>query len=189
MKIVKRCLTIVVALILVLSMCINSGATKVFASGTSYGATTETLSDETRDPEEQVEQSIVETVQMPNDTTLLDMDAVAHVVSLFEKLPSSSELKNITSEEINDVMQQIVEAINAFDALSLEESEYIINNYSELYNAVMKDLSDYLTEKQQGEIATMSLLPLEEQTVYLILSDYTEQELKNMSIDTILSLL
>ena len=189
MKIVKRCLTIVVALILVLSMCINSGATKVFASGTSYGATTETLSDETRDPEEQVEQSIVETVQMPNDTTLLDMDAVAHVVSLFEKLPSSSELKNITSEEINDVMQQTVEAINAFDALSLEESEYIINNYSELYNAVMKDLSDYLTEKQQGEIATMSLLPLEEQTVYLILSDYTEQELKNMSIDTILSLL
>lgn len=50
----------------------------------------------------------------------------------------------------------------------------------------MDELNSALASLIQHEAGTMSLLPLEERKAYLILDNYTEEELRNFSVDTML---
>lgn len=162
-------MALLLAMLMMVSVCIGSGSVMAFADE----ATEDTAAEEAG-------------TEMERDTKDVDISAVEKVADLFEQLPTASEVKGMSEEELNEVMQQTADAINAFDRLGIEESDYFIENYPELYSAVMDDLSNELIALQQGGTSTMSLLPLEEVKAYLILTGYTEQELTNMSVDTML---
>lgn len=124
-----------------------------------------------------------------SDPIVLNMEAIETVTGLFKQLPSASEIENLTEEELECVKQQTMEAIDAFEKLGINEINYFVQTYPELYNNVMEDLSNKLAELTNQDIQTNSLLPLEEVRAYLVLSEYTEQELANMSVDTMIGLL
>lgn len=124
-----------------------------------------------------------------SDKQEIDMEAVNKVVNLFKKLPEASEAEKMSEEEIVSISEQAAEAMNAYDALSIKECEYIKEEYQELYKNVMEGLANVLIEHQQDESNPMSLLPLEEVKAYLVLNDKTEEELQNFSVDEMLKML
>lgn len=121
--------------------------------------------------------------------TSLDMEAIETVVGIFDQLPKASEIDNLSEEELGRVMQQAMDAMDAFEGLGINESSYLVETYPELYHAVMEELIGRLAELANKDIQVTSLLPLEEVKAYLTLSEYTEPELTNMSVDTMLGLL
>ena len=90
-------------------------------------------------------------------------------------------------EKLNECNSRTMEALDEFDSLSFEEAEYFSENESYLYNTVMGSLSEVLSTIMTGEVVPMSLLPLEEIEAYLVLNGKSEEELKNMSLDEVLS--
>lgn len=210
MKKTKRCLALLIAIIMTATVCIGNNPVTAFADEVAGGSVTEEAeinveksgdksqpeeadnvgeNNETNEDVEKDNTQNIDGCESDNADTGLDMKVVEEVASLFEQLPAASEVEGMTGEELNKVMQQTTDAINAFDGMRTEECDYFIENYPELYSAVMEDLSNALAKTQQDEISTNSLLPLEEVDAYLILEGYTEQELANMSIDTILDML
>lgn len=178
MKKRKRCLTLLIAMIMTATVCIGNNPVTAFADETTADATVEEDGNNTEKSEN----------ESANDAeTSLDMAAIEEVVSLFEQLPEASEVEDMSEEEINEVTQQTVDAINAFDGLGIDECDYFTENYPELYKAVMEDLSNALATMQQGDVSTMSLLPLEEVEAYLILNGKTDEELKTFSVDEMLN--
>ena len=174
MKKAKRCLALLIAMIMMVTVCIGNGSMTAFADGVTEDAATE-------------EAGIIESSDGDESETDLNMAAIEEVASLFEQLPKASEVENMSEEELNEVMQQTVDAMNAFDGLGIDECDYFIENYSELYSAVMEDLSNVLAAMRQGDVSTMSLLPLEEVEAYLILNGKTDEELKTFSVDEMLN--
>lgn len=239
MKKTKRCLALLIAMIMTATVCIGNGSVMAFADGTTEGVAVEESGSDTAESdngiqsaepdnaEETTEDAAVEesgsdaaesdneiqSTELDNDEgsteisedskyddtpaidsgetdntgSNLDMAAVEEVVSLFEQLPEASEVESMSEDELNGVMQQTTNAINAFDGLEIDESDYFIENYPELYSAVMEDLSNALAALQQGDISTMSLLPLEEVEAYLVLNEKTDEELKSFSVDEMLN--
>lgn len=203
MKRVKRYAALMIALLMTMSVCISNGSMVALATGTSSDMETEDVveeNDRTMDEGEILESDKMEDIdktdsklqpedESTEDDTALNIEAIEEVVRLFEALPTASDLEDMTTEELNEVVQQTQNAMDVFDALNDEECEYIIENYSELYNAVADELCSTLAVLMQDGVAPMSLLPLEEVKAYLVLSGYAEDELKSMSVDTMLNLL
>lgn len=201
MKKIKRCLALVITMVMMASVCSVNGTVRASEIETAEEETGEDM--DKADGESEPEESDIgedsneldkdtpgkDNVDNDNAETDLDMEAIEEVAGLFEQLPAASEVQNMSEEELDKVIQQTVDAINEFDGLGIAECDYFIKNYSELYRAVMDDLSNTLATSRQDEISTTSLLPLEEVKAYLILSGYTEQELTSMSVDTMLGLL
>lgn len=191
MKMRKRCLALLIAMVMTVTAFAGNGAMITYANSTEQNAASEEMTDESvpaeSDKEETAEPSVE--VSAEDEADNLNTDAIENVVRLFEALPTASDLSSMSSDEINIVMQQMTEAINAFDALGNKECDYIIENYPELYDNVMNKLSGALAELQQGGIGTMSLLPLEEVKAYLMLTGYTEETLSAMPVDSLLNML
>lgn len=208
MKKTKRCLVLLIAMIMTATVCIGNNPATVFADEMTAnaaveedGSNTEESGDEIQSTEQNndeesdglSEESKDEDAQamasgeIGNAGANLDMTAIEEVVTLFEQLPEAFEAENMSEEELNEVMQQTTDAINAFDGLEIDECNYFIENYPELYSAVMENLSNALAAMQQGDVSTMSLLPLEEVEAYLILNGKTDEELKTFSVDEMLN--
>lgn len=208
MKKTKRCLALLIAMIMTATVCIGNNPATVFADEMTAnaaveedGSNTEESGDEIQSTEQNndeesdglSEESKDEDAQamasgeIGNAGANLDMTAIEEVVTLFEQLPEAFEAENMSEEELNEVMQQTTDAINAFDGLEIDECNYFIENYPELYSAVMENLSNALAAMQQGDVSTMSLLPLEEVEAYLILNGKTDEELKTFSVDEMLN--
>lgn len=128
-----------------------------------------------------------ETEESNDEAQSLDEAAVEQVIALFEDLPSITELDVMTPEEINETAQKANEAISAFDALPEAECQYIISNYSELYNYVMNEFSGKLMSLAQAEIAPMSLLPLEEKKAYLVVGDHEGVDISAVPVELVLN--
>ena len=81
-------------------------------------------------------------------------------------------VKDMEKERQEECFNQFVEAMDIFDQLPYDETEYFIETEYGLYNAVMISLSEALTMVMNNEeIEDMSLLPLEEVKAYLILDN------------------
>lgn len=199
MKKIKRCLALVIAMAMMASVCSVNETVRASEIETAEEETGEDM--DKADGESEPEESDIgeDSNELDKDTpgkdnvdndyaeTDLDMEAIEEVAGLFEQLPAASEVQNMSEEELDKVIQQTVDAINEFDGLGIAECDYFIKNYSELYRAVMDDLSNTLATSRQDEISTTSLLPLEEVKAYLILSGKTNEELKFFSVDEMLN--
>ena len=160
MKKTKRCLALLIAMIMTATVCVGNGPVMAFADETTEDAGVEengsdTLksdneiqstesdngeeSDESSGDNKDEDTQAIDSGETDNAGSDLDMAAVEEVVSLFEQLPDASEVENLSEEELNEVMQQTTDAINAFDRLEIDECNYFIENYPELYRAVMED--------------------------------------------------
>lgn len=195
MKKTKRCLALLVAILMTASVCIGNGPVMVFADETTEDTATEETgsSEEETDDENQKEETdnaadtqAEDDVNTDDAEVSLDMTAIEDVVSRFEELPNASEVGNMSEEELNETIQQMNDAIDALDGLETDARNYFVENYTELYSSVMEDLSNALAAMQQGGISTMSLLPLEEVKAYLVLNGKTDEELKAFSVDEML---
>ena len=119
MKKRKRCLALLIAMIMTATVCIGNNPVTAFADETTADATVEEDGNNTEKSEN----------ESTNDAeTSLDMVAIEEVVSLFEQLPEASEVENMSEEEINEATQQTVDAINAFDGLGIDECDYFTEN-------------------------------------------------------------
>lgn len=99
-------------------------------------------------------------------------------------------VKSMASDEQEMCYEKTLEAMDAFDLLSYEDAEAFMESEPGLYHVIMESLAEALAEAMaEGEISTMSLLPLEEVKAYLVLNGKTSDELKNMSVDEILGML
>ena len=113
-------------------------------------------------------------------------DAVAQVAALFTALPTADEAAAMSAGDLQAVMEQTAEALNAFDALSLEDSEAFLAEYGALYEAVANDLMAVLLSADDKDTSDLSLQPMEQtDDVYLTLIGYTVDELKNFPVDDI----
>lgn len=215
MKKIKCHLALILALLLIVSACIGNGSAVAFATESSSDMATEDVefgsNEVTKETEAATEEKDIDTketevkkeisesgetdlgleseYESAEEESILNMEAIEEVVSLFEELPAASDLENMTPEEVNEVMQRTQEAMDAFDAFSYDEGEFFINNYSELYNAVMNDLGTVLADMFNGDAQVTSLLPLEERKACLILNDKTSSELSSMKLDDVLKML
>ena len=188
MKIRKRCLALLVAMVMTVTAFVGNGAIMTYANGAEQNAASEETEDESVPADTVKEESAEQGLEVSSEDAADEMntDAIENVVHLFEALPAASDLSEMSSDEIDVVMQQTTEAINAFDALGSKECDYITDNYPELYDDVMNKLSGALAELQQGGTETMSLLPLEEVKVYLALNGYTKETLSAIPVDVLL---
>lgn len=119
-----------------------------------------------------------------------DPSAVEKVVQLFAALPAADTVAAMTAEEQAAVMEAALEAMDAFDALTAEEADAFVAAYPELYQAVMEDLGQALTEASGNEASTLSVRPIPQTTgVYLTLTGYTKEELQAFPVDQIPTLL
>lgn len=113
-------------------------------------------------------------------------DAVAQVAALFTALPTADEAAAMSAGDLQAVMEQTAEALNAFDALSPEDSEAFLAEYGALYEAVANDLMAVLLSADDKDASDLSLQPMEQtDDVYLTLIGYTVDELKNFPVDDI----
>ena len=176
MKIRKRCLALLVAMVMTVTAFVGNGAIMTYANGAEQNAASEETEDESVPADTVKEESAEQGLEVSSEDAADEMntDAIENVVHLFEALPAASDLSEMSSDEIDVVMQQTTEAINAFDALGSKECDYITDNYPELYDDVMNKLSGALAELQQGGTETMSLLPLEEVKAYLTLNIFLQ---------------
>lgn len=148
---------------------------------------------------------------LTEETTEIDTEKIEQVKNLFQSLLieffafESQQDDSISDEEVyeaiynsiatmdedtlNRCLEQTMEAMDAFDTLSYEEAEYFIETEAGLYHIVMELLTEILGGAMSGEISPMSLLPLEEQWVYLELDGYTKEKLEQFPLMEMLSLL
>lgn len=113
-------------------------------------------------------------------------DAVAQAAALFTALPTADEAAAMSAGDLQAVMEQTTEALNAFDALSLEDSEAFLAEYGALYEAVANDLMAVLLSADDKDASDLSLQPMEQtDDVYLTLVGYTVDEIKNFPVDDI----
>ena len=191
MKMRKRCLALLTAMALTVTAFVGNGAMMTYANSTEQNAASEETEDESvsEDPAKEGTAEPDAEILSEDAADNLNTDAIENVVNLFEALPAASDLSDMSSDQIDAVMQQTTEAINAFDALGNKECDYIIDNYPELYDDVMNKLSGALAELQQGGIETMSLLPLEEVEACLVLNGKTDEELSTMKVDDVINML
>lgn len=117
-------------------------------------------------------------------------DVVDQVGNLFAALPSVEELSGMSAEERQAVMQQVSEAINAYDALSVEDGEAFLAKYGALYTEVTENLMAALLSESGSDVSNLSLQPMPEtRDVYLTLAGYTADQLKHFPVDSIPDLL
>ncbi len=192
MKIRKRCLALLVAMVMTVTAFVGNGAIMTYANGAEQIAASEETEDESVPADTVKEESAEQGLEVSSEDAAdeLNTDAIENVVHLFEALPAVSDLSEMSPDEIDVVIQQTTEAINAFDALGNKECDYIIDNYPELYDDVMNKLSGALAELQQGGMETMSLLPLEEVKAQLVLDDLRGYiDISNVPLGVILNYL
>ena len=180
------------ALLLIVYVCAGNGSTVAFAASTSSDTITESVlaeNNEITGESDKTNSKLQPGDESTEGSNALDIDAIEKVVCLFEILPAPSVLEDMAAEEIDEVMWRTQGAMDAFDALNYAGCDYIIENYLELYNVVSGELCGYLAVLMQDEVGLMSLLPLDEVEVYLVLNEKTVDELKAMSLDKVLSIL
>lgn len=118
--------------------------------------------------------------------TAQESAAVEQVKDLFAALPIVEELAGMSAEERQHVMEQVVEAINAYDALSAADGAAFLEQYGELYTEVTEKLMAALLSESGSDVSDLSLQPMPETTgVYLTLTGYTADQLKHFPVDNI----
>jgi hypothetical protein len=205
----NRLLALLLAVALTVSLCLGNGALTALAAEIS----TSTIEDENVDVESSTEQETKEeeneettsneeenqtisdetkqtesSLQVPEtdeENAELDMEAIEKVAILFANLPDADDVAELSDDEVDAVMQDTLDAMDAFDALTYDECEYFTENYPQLYQAVMVDLSNVLAGFYNNDVEVMSLLPLEEIKAYLIL-DEEESKLRQMPVDEVI---
>ena len=119
-----------------------------------------------------------------------ESQAVQQAAALFAALPGADAVAGMSDEEKAAVSDQVAEAINAVDALSLEDYDAFMAQYGDLYDTVTTDLFAALMAEPEDTPTDLSLQPMEETTgVYLPLYNYSKEELQNFPVDNIPGLL
>lgn len=117
-------------------------------------------------------------------------EAVQQAGALFEALPAAGDVAAMTAEEKAAVSEQVAQALNAVDALSLADYDIFMASYGEMYDAVCNDLMAALMATAEDAPSDLSLRPMEETTgVYLTLMGYNKEQLQNFSLDQMLTML
>lgn len=117
-------------------------------------------------------------------------EAVQQAGALFEALPAAGDVAAMTAEEKAAVSEQVAQALNAVDALSLADYDIFMASYGEMYDAVCNDLMAALMATAEDAPSDLSLRPMEETTgVYLPLLGYSKEQLHNFPVDNILGML
>ncbi len=117
-------------------------------------------------------------------------EAVQQAGALFEALPAAGDVAAMTAEEKAAVSEQVAQALNAVDALSLADYDIFMASYGEMYDAVCNDLMAALMATTEDAPSDLSLRPMEETTdVYLTLVGYNKEQLQNFSLDQMLTML
>lgn len=117
-------------------------------------------------------------------------EAVQQAGALFEALPAAGDVAAMTAEEKAAVSEQVAQALNAVDALSLADYDIFMASYGEMYDAVCNDLMAALMATAEDTPSDLSLRPMEETTgVYLTLVGYNKDQLQNFSLDQMLTML
>lgn len=117
-------------------------------------------------------------------------EAVQQAGALFEALPAAGDVAAMTAEEKAAVSEQVAQALNAVDALSLADYDIFMASYGEMYDAVCNDLMAALMATTEDAPSDLSLRPMEETTgVYLTLMGYNKEQLQNFSLDQMLTML
>lgn len=98
----KRCLALLLAMIMIASVCIGNGSAIAFAEETTEDTAAEEAGTETE-----------------KDGEDLDTAAIEAVADLFEQLPAASEEEDMSEEGLNEVMQQ--GGISTMSLLPLQE--------------------------------------------------------------------
>lgn len=141
--------------------------------------TMETVAAETTMPENGME--TIETVEAETATTAVNTVAENDIVTETEATTVSEESKE-TSEFDNAIKFDE----NETEAEDKTEEEYEVET-EEYETETEYEIGDFEGKWDDEGIMVTSLLPLDEITVYLVLEDKTENEIKNMSIDEVLN--
>lgn len=141
--------------------------------------TMETVAAETTMPENGME--TIETVEAETATTAVNTVAENDIVTETEATTVSEESKE-TSEFDNAIKFDK----NETEAEDKTEEEYEVET-EEYETETEYEIGDFEGKWDDEGIMVTSLLPLDELTVYLVLEDKTENEIKNMSIDEVLN--
>jgi hypothetical protein len=191
MKKWSRLLALLLTIALTVSLCLGGGVMTALAAESYTAAsveadvdTDETTSDE---KENLLSSDEIEEDEDAEDASGLDMEAIENIVALFAALPDAADVAEMSSDEVDAVMQDALDAMDAFDALSYDECEYFIQNYPQLYQAVMEDLGSVLAGFYNNDVEVMSLLPLEERKAYLVVGDHDDVDISAVPIEMILS--
>ncbi len=119
-----------------------------------------------------------------------ESEAVQQAAALFAALPTADDVAAMTAEERQAASEQVAAAINAVDALSLEDYDAFMAKYGDVYNTVTTDLFAALMAEPEDTPTDLSLRPMEETTgVYLTLVGYNKDQLQNFSLDQMLTML
>lgn len=141
--------------------------------------TMETVAAETTMPENGME--TIETVEAETAATAVNTVAENDIVTETEATTVSEESKE-TSEFDNAAKFDE----NETEAEDKTEEEYEVET-EEYETETEYEIGDFEGKWDDEGIMVTSLLPLDEITVYLVLEDKTENEIKNMSIDEVLN--
>ena len=113
-----------------------------------------------------------------------EKDAVEKVAEVFEALPDAEALAALEGEEADAALEQVMAAVDAYNALTEEDAARFAEEYPELYNKVMVDLLGVIG----GGISTNSLRPMQEvKNVYMTLNGYSEDALHSFPVDDVLN--
>lgn len=115
-----------------------------------------------------------------------ESEAVQQAAALFAALPTADDVAAMTAEERQAASEQVAAAINAVDALSLEDYDAFMAKYGDVYNTVTTDLFAALMAEPEDTPTDLSLRPMEEtKDVYLPLLGYGKEELQSFPVDEI----
>lgn len=153
---------------------------------------TETVTEYTAE----IQEGNVYTFRLParaaeNEAADSSTEAIENVKSLFEEILKEYFAEalqyDLLSEEAGNIIResvlamdpetleacagQLTEAVNAFDALSAEDAVSFMETEAGLYQAIMTEVTEALTQMLSGGIAPMSLLPLEEIQAALVYNE------------------
>lgn len=119
--------------------------------------------------------------------SLEELNTVEATARLFSDLPFADEVKNLSEEETDIFVEQYYTALDTYDAMSEDEKEQFDETYPDLYQKVFVDLEEVsLSVDDRSDASVLSMMPLEERKAYLVLNEYSEEELKAIPVSTIL---
>lgn len=162
----------------------QDGATQETAASEA-SATDQAENQDTPAPQEDGQQQAEQEEQSATHETAAEPDAVDQVGELFEALPTVETVDSLSEAERQQVMEQLVQAINAYDALTAEEGAAFLARYGALYTRVTETLMAALLSGSGSDTSDLSLQPMPETDAYLTLYGYTVEQLKNFPVDNI----
>ena len=111
------------------------------------------------------------------------------VAALFQALPAADAVASMTDEELAAATEAAAQALNAYDALSVEDAAAFDEAWPGLYEAAMELVNALLTAGDT-EVEDLSLKPMPETTgVYLTLVGYTKAELQAFPVADVVTML